>query len=286
MEWLLAAESSCRPGNTNVILCERGIAPSRPRPATRSTCRPVPSSLPDALPIIVDPSHGQGHRDLVSPMALAGAAVGADGPDHRGTSGPGQRPLGRRPEPELRRVRRLMDECARLQFVRAADAQQTPAAASAATGDIEEVRNRIDDLDARLAEMVQDAPRSPSTCSAGASQLRTAHDAAASVRCSSGGNRDHRTDDAVELTMVSMRCSAPRARSSDGTRSRPRNRTPPPNPAGDAASTTPTVGSGQPDCGAGSRVPATQSMCAPSAHLRCPVGCPTTVTMRATRREC
>ena len=79
-EWLLAAEYILSAGNPNVILCERGIRTFET--ATRNTLDlsavPVLRSRTH-LPIIVDPSHGTGHRALVAPMALAGAAVGADG---------------------------------------------------------------------------------------------------------------------------------------------------------------------------------------------------------------
>jgi 3-deoxy-7-phosphoheptulonate synthase len=67
-EWLLSAEYILAGGNTNVMLCERGIH----------------------LPVFVDPSHGTGIRDKVAPMARAAVAAGADGllievhadPDH------------------------------------------------------------------------------------------------------------------------------------------------------------------------------------------------------------
>jgi 3-deoxy-7-phosphoheptulonate synthase len=79
-EWLKAAEHVMRAGNPNVILCERGI---RTFEADRQSVLDV-SSVPvvkrlSHLPVIVDPSHGTGHGYLVQPMALAAAAVGADG---------------------------------------------------------------------------------------------------------------------------------------------------------------------------------------------------------------
>jgi 3-deoxy-7-phosphoheptulonate synthase len=63
-----------------VVLCERGIRTFET--ATRSTLDV--SSVPvlkekTHLPVIVDPSHAAGRRELVIPLALAGAAVGADG---------------------------------------------------------------------------------------------------------------------------------------------------------------------------------------------------------------
>lgn len=79
-EWLNAAEYIMSEGNENVILCERGIRTYET--ATRNTLDisavPVIKSK-SHLPIIIDPSHATGIRDFVSPLAKAGAAVGADG---------------------------------------------------------------------------------------------------------------------------------------------------------------------------------------------------------------
>jgi 3-deoxy-7-phosphoheptulonate synthase len=79
-EWLLAAEYLYAGGNHDVILCERGIRTFEP--ATRNTLDlnavPLVKQLTH-LPVIVDPSHGTGKWDLVTPMARAGIAAGADG---------------------------------------------------------------------------------------------------------------------------------------------------------------------------------------------------------------
>lgn len=79
-EWILAAEYIMTSGNSQVILCERGIRTFEN--ATRNTLDlsavPVVKSLTH-LPVIVDPSHGTGKRELVPPMALAAVAAGADG---------------------------------------------------------------------------------------------------------------------------------------------------------------------------------------------------------------
>jgi 3-deoxy-7-phosphoheptulonate synthase len=79
-ELLLAAEYIMSEGNYDVVLCERGIRTFED--ATRNTLDlsavPLLKRL-SHLPIIVDPSHGTGKRELVSPMALAAAAAGADG---------------------------------------------------------------------------------------------------------------------------------------------------------------------------------------------------------------
>ena len=77
---LLAAEYVLAAGNDQLILCERGIRTFET--ATRNTLDLAAVPLLKAkshLPVIVDPSHGTGLRDLVTPMALAGAAAGADG---------------------------------------------------------------------------------------------------------------------------------------------------------------------------------------------------------------
>ena len=79
-EWLLAAEYLLAAGNDQVILCERGIRTFET--ATRNTLdlNAVPYVKGKThLPVVVDPSHGTGIRDLVPPMALAGVACGADG---------------------------------------------------------------------------------------------------------------------------------------------------------------------------------------------------------------
>ena len=77
---LLAAEYVLAAGNDQLILCERGIRTFET--ATRNTLDLAAVPLLKAkshLPVIVDPSHGTGIRDLVTPMSLAAAAAGADG---------------------------------------------------------------------------------------------------------------------------------------------------------------------------------------------------------------
>src|SRR6185503_6551685 len=90
-EWLLSAEYILAGGNNEVILCERGIRTFET--ATRNTfdisAIPVVKKL-SHLPIVADPSHGAGRRDMVAPMARAAVAAGVDGliievhndPDH------------------------------------------------------------------------------------------------------------------------------------------------------------------------------------------------------------
>ena len=79
-EWLGCAEYVLNEGNREVILCERGIRTYET--ITRNTLDvsavPILKQLSD-LPVVVDPSHGTGIRSLVTPMAKAGVAAGADG---------------------------------------------------------------------------------------------------------------------------------------------------------------------------------------------------------------
>jgi 3-deoxy-7-phosphoheptulonate synthase len=79
-ELLLSAEYLLAEGNSRVILCERGIRGFDP--ATRNvfdlSAIPLVRGL-SHLPIVADPSHGTGHRDMVIPMARAAIAAGADG---------------------------------------------------------------------------------------------------------------------------------------------------------------------------------------------------------------
>ncbi len=90
-EWLLSAEYILSGGNTDVVLCERGIRTfeSYTRNTLDISAIPVIHKL-SHLPIVADPSHGIGIRDKVAPMARAAVAAGADGliievhpdPDH------------------------------------------------------------------------------------------------------------------------------------------------------------------------------------------------------------
>jgi 3-deoxy-7-phosphoheptulonate synthase len=79
-EWLLAAEYIVAAGNPNVILCERGIRSFDPQ--TRNVldlaCVPLLHELTH-LPVIVDPSHATGRRELVPTMSRAAIAAGAEG---------------------------------------------------------------------------------------------------------------------------------------------------------------------------------------------------------------
>lgn len=79
-EWLCAAEYILNAGNSNVILCERGIRTFEA--ATRFTLDiaavPLLKELTH-LPVIVDPSHASGKRSLVPPLALSSVAAGANG---------------------------------------------------------------------------------------------------------------------------------------------------------------------------------------------------------------
>ncbi|MBL8086874.1 MAG: 3-deoxy-7-phosphoheptulonate synthase [Chthonomonas sp.] len=90
-EWLLAAEYIASGGNENIMLCERGIRSfeTYTRNILDLAAVPVMHSL-SHLPVIIDPSHGTGRRDLVATMCNAAVAAGAEGltvevhpnPDH------------------------------------------------------------------------------------------------------------------------------------------------------------------------------------------------------------
>jgi 3-deoxy-7-phosphoheptulonate synthase len=79
-EWLMAAEYIAQRGNLDVVLCERGIRTFEP--STRNTLDisavPVVQAT-SHLPVIVDPSHAAGRKDLVVPLSRAAIGVGADG---------------------------------------------------------------------------------------------------------------------------------------------------------------------------------------------------------------
>jgi len=79
-DFLMAAEYIASEGNDDIVLCERGIRTfeNYTRNTLDITAVPILKSL-CRLPVIVDPSHGTGRRDLILPMSLASMAAGADG---------------------------------------------------------------------------------------------------------------------------------------------------------------------------------------------------------------
>jgi 3-deoxy-7-phosphoheptulonate synthase len=157
-EWLMAAEYVLSSGNPNVILCERGIRTFET--ATRNTLDL--SAVPvlrrkTHLPITVDPSHGTGQRDLVGPMALAGAAVGADAllievhPDPPSAKSDGDQSL------SFDEFGDLMDELRRLQLVRdQAHPRPVPMAVPTPPAAVSDLRQRIDEIDDRVAALIQE----------------------------------------------------------------------------------------------------------------------------------
>jgi 3-deoxy-7-phosphoheptulonate synthase len=79
-EVLAAAEIILARGNDQVVICERGSRTFEPSTRNSLDIAAVPEiKLRSDLPVVVDPSHGTGRRDLVAPVALAGIAAGADG---------------------------------------------------------------------------------------------------------------------------------------------------------------------------------------------------------------
>jgi 3-deoxy-7-phosphoheptulonate synthase len=79
-EWLLAAEYIMSEGNYNVVLCERGIRTFAQHTRNTLDLAAIPAVRRIShLPVVVDPSHGTGKNYMVTPLARAGVAVGADG---------------------------------------------------------------------------------------------------------------------------------------------------------------------------------------------------------------
>jgi 3-deoxy-7-phosphoheptulonate synthase len=79
-EWLLAAEYIMAEGNYSVILCERGVRTFAQHTRNTLDLASVPAIRRIShLPVMVDPSHGTGSAYMVTPLARAGVAVGADG---------------------------------------------------------------------------------------------------------------------------------------------------------------------------------------------------------------
>ncbi len=155
-EWLMAAEYILSAGNPNVILCERGIRTFET--ATRNTLDlsavPVVQERTH-LPVMVDPSHGTGHRPLVRPLAVAGAAVGADGiiievhPDPPTARSDSEQSLS---FPEFGD---LMDDLRRQEYLRrpTAPGVQVPVDVPV---ERRRLRGRIDDVDARIVALIDE----------------------------------------------------------------------------------------------------------------------------------
>jgi 3-deoxy-7-phosphoheptulonate synthase len=79
-ELLMSAEYVMSQGNPNVILCERGIRTFETMTRNTLDLSAVPVLKREShLPVVVDPSHGTGVRELIAPMACAAVAAGADG---------------------------------------------------------------------------------------------------------------------------------------------------------------------------------------------------------------
>lgn len=79
-EWIMAAEHIAKGGNNQIILCERGIRTYEDYTRNTLDLAAVPIMKRETgLPVVVDPSHGTGRRDLVEIMSKAALAAGADG---------------------------------------------------------------------------------------------------------------------------------------------------------------------------------------------------------------
>lgn len=79
-EWIMAAEHIAKAGNDQIILCERGIRTFETYTRNTLDLSAIPIMKRETgLPVIVDPSHGTGRRDLIEIMSKAAISAGADG---------------------------------------------------------------------------------------------------------------------------------------------------------------------------------------------------------------
>ncbi len=79
-EWIHAAEYIAKQGNTNIIMCERGIRTFSDYTRNTMDIAAIPIIKQETgLKVIADPSHGTGKRNLILPMSMASLAAGADG---------------------------------------------------------------------------------------------------------------------------------------------------------------------------------------------------------------
>jgi 3-deoxy-7-phosphoheptulonate synthase len=156
-ELLMAAEYILAAGNPNVVLCERGVRSFDPSTRNILDLAAVPVLRERThLPVIVDPSHATGHRSLVRPMAVAAAGAGADGliievhPDPPRALSDSEQSLS---FPEFGD---LMDDLRRFEYLRRPSSATAPTAPVIVPGDLERLRGRIDDVDARLAALLEE----------------------------------------------------------------------------------------------------------------------------------
>lgn len=146
-EWVAASEYIRRRGNHDVVLCERGIRTFEPR--TRNTLDLsavlVARELSD-LPVIVDPSHAAGRAALVPPLALAALAVGADG-------------LLVEAHPSAAKAWSDGEQAVDLEAMAGIAAAAHRAGGDRAVGSVEEGRERIDAIDARIWSLLESRRR-------------------------------------------------------------------------------------------------------------------------------
>jgi 3-deoxy-7-phosphoheptulonate synthase len=156
-ELLMAAEYILAAGNPNVVLCERGIRSFDTSTRNILDLAAVPVLRERThLPVIVDPSHATGHRPLVRPMAVAGAAAGADGLIIEVHPNPPQALSDSEQSLSFPEFGDLMDDLRRFEYLRRPSAATTPAATVIVPGDLERLRGRIDDVDARIAALIEE----------------------------------------------------------------------------------------------------------------------------------
>src|SRR4029079_16711377 len=105
---------------------------------------------------IVDPSHATGHRPLVRPMAVAGAAAGADGMIIEVHPNPPQALSDSEQSSSCPEFGALMHDLRRFEYLRRPSAATTPAATAIVPGDLERLRGSIDDVDARIAALIEE----------------------------------------------------------------------------------------------------------------------------------
>lgn len=152
-EWLNAAEYILAGGNSEVILCERGIRTYEP--STRNTLDLSAVSLAKELshlPVIVDPSHAAGRRDLIPSLAKAAISGGADGlliemhPNPAEAKSDGEQSL----TPE--QFNRLSEELGPI--ARAVGRELVRRDLSDKLADLQKLRGRIDRIDREIVQLL------------------------------------------------------------------------------------------------------------------------------------
>ena len=155
-ELLMAAEYVLASGNPNVVLVERGIRTFETSTRNTLDLNAIPVLHQRThLPVIVDPSHGTGYRPLVRPLSVAAAAVGADGLIIEVHPEPPKAWSDSEQQQTFAEFGEIMDDLRRFEYLKDPTVP-TWRPATVPPEEIGRLRGRIDDIDQRIAALLEE----------------------------------------------------------------------------------------------------------------------------------